>query len=223
MLRSVAVAGLELLQASEFLRGPARQPDEVSRNNLLVLPATLAQVEVTESRHGQDVGVEPGAKLPPFHAVDLWRAIPVVAPPDIRWLDPNRFEDALEHHVVQVAAVREGEAFGEPVGTGIAVMPFGAGREEQLPVAARLLETSRLIRQVTQRDARQPAGCLVGLRRNPERRLKTNRRVIELHLAILQREPEGGDANRLGGGFQVVELPRVAPLQHEPALANDDP
>jgi hypothetical protein len=72
----------------------------------------------------------------------------VVPPPDVRLLDADGREHALEHHVVQITPVRQREALCDPVGSGIAVMPFRAGLEEQLAVAAWFLETGRLIRQL---------------------------------------------------------------------------
>ena len=102
-------------------------------------------------------------------------------------------------------------------------MPFRAGREEKIRVAAGFFEASGLIGELTQCNFFKPAMFAIRLRRSAKSRVIFNSRIIQLNFSILQREAQKCNANGFGRGFQVVESFGIAPGIDQFAVTRDVP
>ena len=74
-----------------------RLSDEVLRENLPVLPLTTAQVEVADTGHRVDVGVDPRTEFTASNPVDVSRPVRVPPPGEVVVGDSQRREHPLEH------------------------------------------------------------------------------------------------------------------------------
>ena len=100
----------------------------------------------------------------------------MLAPTDAGRIDADGCEYTFEEHLIQVTSIDECEAFGEPVGTAVAVMPLCARFENDRFVTAGLGKADpQLDRRgkegpfdpssdETPRTARAAAGVLAALR-----------------------------------------------------------
>src|SRR5690606_4822945 len=87
-------------------------------------------------------------------------------------------------------------------------------------------KSRRVGREVAERDALDPALLLARVVRvggRAEARVKAMSEIVETELPGGDRDPEGGDADRLRRRLQIVALREISPVEDDASVARDDP
>src|SRR5687767_834118 len=100
-----------------------RQFNKFLFQNSVAFPFTTAQMQIAEARHRIDIRANPSPKLTTLDSVQKIRPVGIFSPDQISPFNTERSEHSVEHQCIHVLPVSERDAFSEPVGSAIAVIP----------------------------------------------------------------------------------------------------